>query len=105
MPCFFGKQLHRRTYEKEMAGGSGTQLPLTKAQVRAILEGADKNRDRRLDKHELRKAFGSLGSHLPSWRAGKVLRRADVNGDGYISEDEIDDLIQFALEWLRQKHT
>ncbi|OMO78952.1 Calcium-binding EF-hand [Corchorus capsularis] len=105
MPCVLGKLLHQRTNEKEMPGGSGTQLPLTKAQVIAIFERADKNRDGRLDKHELRKAFGSLGSHLPSWRAGKILRRADVNGDGYISEDEIDDLIQFALEWLRQKHS
>ncbi|OMO74803.1 Calcium-binding EF-hand [Corchorus olitorius] len=77
---------------------SGAPEPLTEAQLRSIFKRADENRDGRLDKHELRNAFVSLGSHLPCWRAGQGLHRADGNRDGYISEDEMDALIQYALK-------
>ncbi|KAK6256601.1 hypothetical protein QUC31_000060 [Theobroma cacao] len=71
---------------------------LTGTELRSIFKSFDYNQDGRLSKQELRKAFASLGSHLPGWRAGRGLHHADANRDGYVSDDELDDLVEYALE-------
>ncbi|XP_021285247.1 calmodulin-like protein 3 [Herrania umbratica] len=73
-------------------------VPLTKAQLKLILVSFDRNGDNRLSKQELKDAFNYIGSHFPSWRAGRALRRADDNEDGYISEGEMDDLVEYVLQ-------
>ncbi|OMO74794.1 Calcium-binding EF-hand [Corchorus olitorius] len=92
----------RRNYYK---GAAAPRWPLTEEELKAIFKHADGNNDKRLSKEELKKAFDYLGSRLPFWRAGKGLHQADVNQDGYVSDDELDDLVKYALEWLRHKHT
>ncbi|KAH0680461.1 hypothetical protein KY284_021546 [Solanum tuberosum] len=59
----------------------------------------DKNRDGKLSKQELRLAFKEMGLHFCRWKAGKALRYADKNGDGYINEDEMSELVQYASRW------
>ncbi|KAK2660319.1 hypothetical protein Ddye_006852 [Dipteronia dyeriana] len=52
------------------------------------------NEDRRLSKQELKYAFDSLGSRFPAWRAKQALQHADVNGNGYISDQELGSLVK-----------
>ncbi|KAK8624308.1 hypothetical protein V6N13_065655 [Hibiscus sabdariffa] len=73
-------------------------VPLTKAQVKHILERFDSNGDHRLSKQELKNALHYLGSHFPNWRAAQALNRADGNHDGYISEDEMDGLVEYVWQ-------
>ncbi|KAK8601243.1 hypothetical protein V6N13_059033 [Hibiscus sabdariffa] len=75
----------------------GGPVPVNEAQLKAIFKQCDINRDGRLSKQELKNFFTLLGSHLPGWRAGRVLRHADGNEDGYVSEDELDGLVKYAL--------
>ncbi|XP_007031825.2 PREDICTED: probable calcium-binding protein CML10 [Theobroma cacao] len=81
-------------------GTSNTKLSppfFTEAQLTSVFRRFDGNRDGRLSRQELRSAFNSLGSRFPTYRAFAALHQADQNGDGYISEDEMDDLIHYAL--------
>ncbi|KAK0575602.1 hypothetical protein LWI29_003516 [Acer saccharum] len=59
--------------------------------------GSD-NEDRRLSKQELKDAFDSLGSRFPAWRAKRALQHADANGNGYISDQELDSLVKYAAK-------
>ncbi|KAL6317688.1 hypothetical protein AAG906_030442 [Vitis piasezkii] len=73
-------------------------VPFTKEQIKATFRGCDRDRDGRLSKEELNAGFQRLGSHLPCWRAWWALHRADANGDGYIGEGELDDLVKYAFK-------
>ncbi|OIT04147.1 hypothetical protein A4A49_00315 [Nicotiana attenuata] len=77
----------------------GVSHPLTEEQVKGMLRKYDKNRDGKLSKQELRLAFKEMGLHFCRWKAGKALRFADKNGDGYINEDEISEFVKFASKW------
>ncbi|KAK1554880.1 hypothetical protein Q3G72_018657 [Acer saccharum] len=58
----------------------------------------DTNRDGKLSRKELKAAFNYLGASIPCWRAHRALKHADDNGDGYISEEEVDKLINYAVK-------
>ncbi|KAM3237313.1 hypothetical protein P3S67_011737 [Capsicum chacoense] len=73
--------------------------PLSDEQVKGMLMKYDKNRDGKLSKQEIRLAFKEMGLHLCRWKTGKALRFADKNGDGYINEDEMIELVQYASRW------
>lgn len=73
-------------------------VPLTKVQLKKILQTFDTNGDCRLSKQELRNAFYYIGSHFPNWRASQALNRADCNDDGYISEGEMDGLVHYVWQ-------
>ncbi|XVE70061.1 hypothetical protein DITRI_Ditri10aG0041500 [Diplodiscus trichospermus] len=73
-------------------------VPLTKVQLKHILQSFDKNGDCRLSKQELKNALDYIGSHFPNWRASRALNRTDGNKDGYISEDEMDDLVDYVWQ-------
>ncbi|KAL3497456.1 hypothetical protein ACH5RR_040188 [Cinchona calisaya] len=66
-------------------------------QLSDIFKQHDKNGDRRLDRAELKEAFKQLGAMIPSWRAARALHHADLNGDGYIDEEEMTGLVNYAL--------
>ena len=51
-----------------------------------------------ISKAEIEKAFKSLGSHLPGWRASRALHHADANGDNSISLEELDELVKYAMK-------
>ncbi|XP_070057790.1 uncharacterized protein [Nicotiana tomentosiformis] len=77
----------------------GVSHPLTEEQVKGMLKKYDKNGDGKLSKQELRLAFKEMGLHFCRWKAGKALRFADRNGDGYINDDEISEFVQYASKW------
>ncbi|CAN4122699.1 unnamed protein product [Withania somnifera] len=73
--------------------------PLSDEQVKGMLMKYDRNKDGKLSKQEVRLAFKEMGLHFCHWKAGKALRFADKNGDGYINEDEMSELVQYASRW------
>ncbi|OMO78955.1 hypothetical protein CCACVL1_13992 [Corchorus capsularis] len=73
-------------------------VPLTKVQVKGILQRFHTNGDRGLSRQEVQNAFNYLGSHFPNWRACRAFHHADANGDGYISEGEMDDLVEYVWQ-------
>ncbi|XP_021299340.1 polcalcin Syr v 3-like [Herrania umbratica] len=70
---------------------------LTEAELISVFRRFDGDGDCRLSWQDLKNAFHSLGSWSPSYRALTALCHADKNRDGYISEDEMDDPIRYAL--------
>ncbi|KAE8729183.1 putative Calcium-binding EF-hand family protein [Hibiscus syriacus] len=66
--------------------------------VKGVFNRYDTNKDGFLRKQELKKAFASLGSRMPRVRASLALRHADVNGDGYIGQAELDKLVKYTLK-------
>ncbi|XP_021679653.2 uncharacterized protein LOC110664327 [Hevea brasiliensis] len=73
---------------------------LLEDQLRGLLKRYDANNDGKLSKAELKVAFKSLGSHFAGWRAMRAIHHADANGDGCISEDEMEELIKYAITYL-----
>ncbi|KAK4722782.1 hypothetical protein R3W88_013015 [Solanum pinnatisectum] len=73
--------------------------PLSEEQVKGMLKKYDKNKDGKLSKHELILAFKEMGLHFCRWKAGKALRLADNNCDGYINEDEMSEFVHYASRW------
>jgi Ca2+-binding EF-hand superfamily protein len=72
------------------------QVPPTEDVLHDILKKFDANGDHLLSRAELTDAFRHLGSRMPSWRARRGLHHADVNGDGFVSEEELSDLLMYA---------
>lgn len=66
--------------------------------LKHFLKKYDKNGDGRLDKEELKQDFKELGARLPEWRAYRALKHADTNGDGFITLDETNLLIEYILK-------
>lgn len=73
-------------------------VPLTETQLKSIFRRFDIDGDGLLSKQELRNAFYHLGSQLPGWRADRALHHADSNGDGYVNEDELEEVVKYALK-------
>ncbi|KAI9201764.1 hypothetical protein LWI28_028892 [Acer negundo] len=73
-------------------------VPYTQEQLRGMFWRYDTNKDGKLSRKELKDAFNYLGASIPGWRAHRALHHADDNGDGYISEEEVDELINYAVK-------
>ncbi|KAE8100660.1 hypothetical protein FH972_018535 [Carpinus fangiana] len=69
---------------------------LNEEKLKQIFKEHDKNNDGLLSKAELKAAFNSLGSIIPSIPAFIGLFLADSNGDGFIGEDELNALAKYA---------
>ncbi|XAR61877.1 hypothetical protein NMG60_11016420 [Bertholletia excelsa] len=64
--------------------------------VYEFLQRYDRDGDGRISRQELKLAFKSQGLHFADRRAKKAIRHADANGDGYISDQELNELLQYA---------
>ncbi|WCJ35406.1 hypothetical protein M5689_016663 [Euphorbia peplus] len=73
-------------------------ISLTEGQLKALFKENDSNRDGKLSKEEIKRAFIKLGSRLPNWRVNRALRHADGDGDGDITEKELDELVKYAVK-------
>ncbi|KAL7262113.1 hypothetical protein ACSBR1_000488 [Camellia fascicularis] len=73
--------------------------PLEEEQLKGIFKKHDQNGDGRLSRKELKKAFEELGAWIPDWRAWRGLSNADANGDGFISEEEMNSLVSYAKQF------
>ncbi|KAK2660318.1 hypothetical protein Ddye_006851 [Dipteronia dyeriana] len=74
------------------------KMTLPQIHLKDFFRRFDKDEDRRLSKQELKNAFNSLGSRCPTWRATRALQHADANGNGYISDQELDGLVKYAAK-------
>ncbi|KAE8697101.1 hypothetical protein F3Y22_tig00110633pilonHSYRG00058 [Hibiscus syriacus] len=74
-----------------------TALPFSKEQLKALFRRFDSHKDSRLTKSELKKAFKEMGSRVAAFRALGSLQHADENGDKFISGDELEALLQYAV--------
>ncbi|KAF5955634.1 hypothetical protein HYC85_008490 [Camellia sinensis] len=70
---------------------------LNDEELKNIFLKYDKNGDGRLCKEELKNAFRGLHYWIPGFRARQGLHAADVNHDGFVSEDEMGILVKNAL--------
>ncbi|KAA0060897.1 putative calcium-binding protein CML10 [Cucumis melo var. makuwa] len=68
---------------------------LSEEQLAWIFKKHDIDRDRKLTKEELARAFDYLGSRWTARRVKGALRAVDANGDGVISMDEMSKLIVY----------
>ncbi|GMY28636.1 putative calcium-binding protein cml26 [Fagus crenata] len=69
---------------------------LTEDQLQKIFKKYDFNNDGLLSKEELKKAFDYLGSCIPGIRASHGIHHADANRDGYVNEEELNELVKYA---------
>lgn len=68
------------------------------------LKKFDSDRDGRISTEELSRAIRTSGGWFFSRRKGKeAVDSADVNGDGFIEEDEMEELVEFARKQLGVK--
>ncbi|CAH1429536.1 unnamed protein product [Lactuca virosa] len=73
-------------------------MKLNEQELLAFFKRHDVNKDNRLSWDELKQAFIDLGVSWVSWTTDRAMLQADDNEDGYISEGEMEKLIQFALK-------
>ncbi|XP_042410458.1 probable calcium-binding protein CML35 [Zingiber officinale] len=70
---------------------------VTVEEFKEWLRRFDVDKDGRISSEELRRAIASIRGRLKGWIKGRRgIKYADANGDGFIGEDEIDKLIEFA---------
>ncbi|KAJ4717450.1 putative Calcium-binding EF-hand family protein [Melia azedarach] len=85
MPCYKGMQR--------------AVLPLNPEEMlKGVMQRCDEDGDGRLSKKELRDVFNTLGAYFPGLRAWLALHYADSDGDGYISHDEFNKLVNYCIE-------
>ncbi|XVE70060.1 hypothetical protein DITRI_Ditri10aG0041400 [Diplodiscus trichospermus] len=79
-----------------------TSLLVERAEILKLFKRCDVNNDGKLSEDEVKAAFRKLQSRFPSYRTQRAFKVADGNGDGYISEAELDELVNYVLEcWQR----
>ncbi|CAK9312586.1 unnamed protein product [Citrullus colocynthis] len=76
---------------------------LSREQIKAIFKCHDSDKDGFLNIRDLTKAFGSLGSITPFYKAQYAMTYADADQDGLISEVELDKLVDYANKIIKKK--
>ncbi|KAI3965479.1 hypothetical protein MKW92_048241 [Papaver armeniacum] len=79
------------THTRSHGGGGGKQREMTIDEFKSWIMEFDSDRDGRISKDELRKAIRSM-------REGS--NYADADGDGYIDDNEIYNLLDFAEQCM-----
>ncbi|CAK9312581.1 unnamed protein product [Citrullus colocynthis] len=71
------------------------KMHLTREEIKEIFVELDIDGDGFLNKDELTKAFGMIGSYTLLFKAHYAMAYADDDGNGLISERELDKLIDY----------
>ncbi|KAL3514504.1 hypothetical protein ACH5RR_027221 [Cinchona calisaya] len=79
---------------------SDGKLVMSLEEFKKWLKKFDSNEDGRISKGELREAIRSRGGWFTRWKSKDGLKVADKDGNGYIDDDEIVHLKDFALKHL-----
>jgi calmodulin len=76
---------------------------MTVDEFKEWLQRFDVDRDGRISRDELRRAMRAIRTRFTGWRSRQGINYADADGDGYIDNNEIDGLIEFAQRSLGLK--
>lgn len=82
---------------------ASSRLQLSREDIKEIFREHDIDGDGRLSMNEVMKAFGFLGSILPFYKAHYGMAHADADNDGYIVEDELDKLVDYAEKFQHKR--
>ncbi|KAI3522129.1 hypothetical protein L1887_11608 [Cichorium endivia] len=72
---------------------------MTEDQLRSMIKRFDRNGDGKISRWELRIGLRSIGLRFAYFRSWSALRHADLNGDGVISDEEINELAKYVSKW------
>ncbi|OVA10458.1 EF-hand domain [Macleaya cordata] len=90
------------THNRDVHHGAN-QREMTIDEFKLWLMSFDTDKDGRISKDELRKAIRSVTGWFSACKNTKKGIYADANGDGYIDDEEIYNLLDFAEERLGMK--
>ncbi|CAK9312583.1 unnamed protein product [Citrullus colocynthis] len=86
-----------------MACHGVSKLHFSREEMKEIFREHDIDGDGYLSISELIKAMGFLGHSIPFYKAHYGMAYSDENGDGFISEDELDKLIDYVEKFQYNK--
>ncbi|XP_062199223.1 polcalcin Phl p 7-like [Phragmites australis] len=69
---------------------------MTVDEFKEWLRRFDVDHDGRISRDELRRAMRAIRARFTGWRSKRGISYADADGDGYIDDNEVDGLIEFA---------
>ncbi|KDP38366.1 hypothetical protein JCGZ_04291 [Jatropha curcas] len=76
---------------------------MTVEQFKRWLKSFDTDGDDRISNEELADAVRVKGGWFARWKGQRGIKSADSDGNGFVDENEIDNLIEFAQKHLRIK--
>lgn len=76
---------------------------MTTEELKKWLKKFDVDKDGRISKKELREAIRATGGRFPRFKSRLGVRSADANSNGFVDEDELDNLVEFAQKHLGVK--
>ncbi|WOK94311.1 polcalcin Phl p 7-like [Canna indica] len=89
------------SHPKTTVRSSGEEI--TVEEFRKWLKSFDTNKDGRISQDELRRAIRSIHVRFSGWKSKRGIRYADADADGFIEDDEIENLLDFAQKSLGLK--
>ncbi|KAL7262108.1 hypothetical protein ACSBR1_000483 [Camellia fascicularis] len=82
------------------AVSSDGKREMTIEEFKQWLKKFDANKDGRMSEHELREAIHVAGGWFAGQKSRIGVRSADANGNGFIEDSEINNLVEFAQKNL-----
>ncbi|RRT79437.1 hypothetical protein B296_00009603 [Ensete ventricosum] len=76
---------------------------MTVDEFKEWLKRFDADRDGRISREELKRAIRSIRGRFSGWKSKRGIRYSDADGNGFIDEDEFDNLVDFAQKSLGLK--
>ncbi|KAL9385915.1 hypothetical protein Peur_022925 [Populus x canadensis] len=73
---------------------------MTMGQFKAWMKTIDDDKDGKISKDELSDAVRGNGGWFAGWKAKRGVGSADSNGNGFVDESEIGNLVEFAQKHL-----
>ncbi|THU49055.1 hypothetical protein C4D60_Mb06t05540 [Musa balbisiana] len=76
---------------------------MTVDEFKEWLKRFDTDRDGRISREELKRAIRSIRGRFSGWKSKRGIKYSDADGNGFIDEDEFDNLVDFAQKSLGLK--
>ncbi|KAE8682168.1 putative Calcium-binding EF-hand family protein [Hibiscus syriacus] len=82
-----------------------TSLLAERSEILSLFKRCDVNHDGKLSKEEVKAGFQMLQSRFPGFRTQRAFKLADKDGDGFIDEAELQELVDYVLDCYEGKIT